>query len=313
MRFLWLGIVLALAWYGTVVTVASAVAIVLARRAARRGRSSARALLAMRMLPVLLAGASFAAVMPAYVVFEPANAGAPGGALLALALGGLGVLGAASVRAMTAVNATRRLAAEWLRAAPSTLAEQGIDAVIEHPFPVVAVIGIWRPRLVMARSVLQALDPAELAAVVRHERAHVRQRDNLKSLLVRALPDLLRFTDTGRQLDASWQEAVECEADQAAVANGEKVDLASALVMGARLAVGGQPPAAVAAAFHGGAPLELRVKRLLESPLVAGSGPGIAVVILAALAVATPASVLASPTALHAVHLATEWVVHGLR
>ena len=79
-----------------------------------------------------------------------------------------------------------RVVGQWLSTAtPLTLPRLGLPAFqVESAFPVVAVVGLFRPRLVIARTVLEACTPDELEAVLDHERAHIRHHDNIRRLLL---------------------------------------------------------------------------------------------------------------------------------
>jgi Zn-dependent protease with chaperone function len=312
--FLFLGSVVALASFAVAVGATSIFSQLLARGLLAHDARDARTLLAWRLLPVLFAaGLTLGMVMPAYLAFEPAAAGTPGPAILLVATAGATLLAAGAVRLVASVMATRRLLAEWRRGTPIVLPGSTLPAlVVDHAFPVVAVLGLLRPRLIVARGLLQALTTAELAAVVRHEMAHVSNRDNLKMLLLRGLPDLIGRTRTGRRLETALRAAMEREADEAAArTDTDAVDLASALVKVAHLAIHAVPPAALAPALHDGAPLAARVQRLVDP--ARGVPPARALVVVVLAVAAAPSVLLASPAALHAVHLGIEWAVHLLR
>jgi Zn-dependent protease with chaperone function len=242
-----------------------------------------------RLLPLggLLAGA-LVLMAPAFLLHEPAQADErPGVVASALAALGLLLLGATVARAVRALLATRRLVAEWSRDAQEiALPGQPAPAFrIAHPFPVVAVVGVWRPRLFIARPVLQALTPEELQAVLAHEAWHVRAGDNVKRWLMACAP-AIGFRPLAARLEREWEEAMEIEADRGA---GGALELASALVKTARLAPAGADLRIPAAAFHGGGSIARRIDRLVR-----GSRPdraahpalriGVAAVAVAALA-----------------------------
>jgi Zn-dependent protease with chaperone function len=242
-----------------------------------------------RLLPLfgLLAGA-LVLMAPAFLLHEPAEADErPGLVASALAAFGLLLLGATAARAVRAFLATRRLVAEWSRDAQEiALPGQPAPAFgIAHAFPVVAVVGVFRPRLFIARRVLQALTPEELQAVLAHEAWHVRQGDNVKRWLMACAP-ATGFRTLAARLEREWEEAMEIEADRGA---GGALDLASALVKTARLAPAGADLRVPAAAFHGGGSIARRIDRLVRgSRPHSGSHPvlrmGVAAVVLAALA-----------------------------
>ena len=57
-----------------------------------------------------------------------------------------------------------------------------VTLILSSEFPEPGVCGIWRPKLVLPKRVVEALTDQELEAVLLHELAHVRRRDNLVSL-----------------------------------------------------------------------------------------------------------------------------------
>lgn len=241
---------------------------VLSRAAARRGSAAA---LAVRLLPAV-GGlvAALALAVPAFLMHEPARADErPGVFATLLATAGLLLAGSLARRAIHAWRATRRVLDEWERSAqpfavPSTPAP---SFQIAHPFPVVAVVGVIRPRLFVARSVLHALTPGELEAVLQHEAAHVRARDNVKRWLMACAPSV-GWRRTALALEEAWEHAAEHEADRGAQG---ALELASALIKTARLAPHGAHLRVPAAAFHGGGDVVRRVQELVAgAPQLAG-------------------------------------------
>jgi hypothetical protein len=186
-------------------------------------------------------------------------------------LGGIGamLIAVAVWRAVQSALATRRLTRDWLSSAtPIDLPGISVPAsVIPSRFPVVAVVGIRRPRLVIARSVLRACTPEELAAVLAHEQGHIDRRDNLRRLLMYAAPDALSWLPRSSQLASAWRAATEEAADDdaARAGTGGRLALASALVKVARLAVGMPHQRAMpVSTLYCGDSIDARVRRLLE-------------------------------------------------
>ena len=274
----------------------------LAPAAMRRGSGAA---LGARLLPIAAALSSLAIVVPGFVMHEPAQANEVPG-LLATGLAAAGLMLAASLgrRAFRAWRATRRVLAQWERSAqPVDIPDGPAPAFrIAHPFPVVAVVGVIRPRLFVERSVLQALTPGELSAVLEHEAAHLRSRDNVKRWLIACAP-AIGWRRRALQLERAWEDAAEHDADRGA--NGA-LDLASALVKTARLAPHGIQLRVPAAAFHGGGDVARRVKELIDGarrpPSRLGWGS-----LVAALAVALAAS---APFAWPIAHRWAEVLIH---
>lgn len=221
-----------------------------------------------RLLPALAALAITLFILgPGY--FEHEQRGEPEGSgygLFALALGGLGILGASLARMAASCLRTAAIRRQWLaRARAVTIDGAGMPAyVLDLPFPLVAVLGIARPRLFVSSAVLDQCSAPEMAAIVEHERAHVLRRDNAVRLLMDATPDLLSLTRIPGALAAAWHQAVEHRADDAA---SKRLDLASALVKVARLATASpaiELPASALYRGEGGELIGARVRRLVD-------------------------------------------------
>lgn len=236
----------------------------------------ARGVFVLRVCPTLAATAFvFLFFIPSYLLYEPrATNEAISLRLAAFALfSALGIL-LAFWRGFVAWLATNKLIKDWQR--HSTPIEN-FDAIktfdaparlIEHRFPVVAVVGIFRPQLFIARSVIERLSADELRAVVAHEAGHLRARDNLKRAVLRLCRDTLVIFPTGRALEQQWSDAAEIAADDFAVARtGASLELAQALIKVARLAPEGATPLLPAGAFLVGEreTLSRRVERLIQT------------------------------------------------
>jgi Zn-dependent protease with chaperone function len=243
------------------------------RTSAWPAAARARLLFTLRALPPALAALLvFALVLPAYVLNEPAHTSETVGfkLLLLAAASAAGVL--LALRRMAATwRATRRLAREWVsRAEPVAGRGVAIPAYrIRHRFPVIAVVGILRPRLFIAAQVFETLSEGELAAALAHERRHVESRDNLKRALLRAGQDALLLAPFGRSLTRAWQHESELAADEFAASEGptSALDLASAIIKISRLVPAGERPVLPAGAHLLGAEddgLSRRVLNLLR-------------------------------------------------
>jgi Zn-dependent protease with chaperone function len=313
--FFVLGAVLALAVYGALASLCAVLAVLPARRLVRRPGAPAGTLLLLRCGPSLFAAVvTVGVVVPAYLAFEPRTAEVPGRPLVGLAGLGAALLALGAHRCARALRATRALRAHWRDAETVRVPECPLPAAVAaHPFPIVAVVGVRSPRLLVARDVLEALTPAELAAAARHEMAHVAARDNLKALLLRGLPDPLGLMPAGRHLEAAWRAAVEEEADTALGTPGSRpaLDLAAALVKVARLAPAHSTVPLPTPALHDGGPLTRRVRALAGAAGASPSGRG--TVTLGTMLLLAPALALASPSALRGVHDLIELLVRALR
>jgi Zn-dependent protease with chaperone function len=272
-----LGICLALAIFLALnVAAASLVSMVwrLIHRTAERwsARLRAQILFTLRLAPCLVGliavGLFF---LPAYLDYEPRGTSEAVTTKLAL-FASLSILGLAlaSWRAARALWITRKLRREWLHASKEiSLPGDRVRAFqIPHAFPIVAVVGILRPRLFVAEQVLLTLTPEELSATVAHEYGHLRARDNLKRGLLRACRDAL-LIPVGNSVERSWSAAAESAADEyaAEISADVALNLASALVKIARMVpvgVRAQMPLAAFLVGEESRGIKARVRHLVD-------------------------------------------------
>lgn len=104
-------------------------------------------------------------------------------------------------------------------------------SVLEHDLPVAyCVPGMTGSRIVVSRSTMASLAPAELGAVLEHERSHLRARHDLVleafTVLHRAFPRWVASAAARREVEV----LVEVLADRAAVRAGDRRALVSALL-----------------------------------------------------------------------------------
>jgi Zn-dependent protease with chaperone function len=271
MRFLALGSVLASIWFLVIDAALTAVVAGIARACrdawADHPASRARVLFLLRLLPGGLAALFVVfGFVPTFWRFEPHDTiEAVSPLLLAGWLAAALLVALAIGRGWRAARHARRAAERCLHdAVPLTIDGDLRAAVVGEGASTIALVGIAKPRLFIARRVLETLTPAELEAVVAHERGHQRSRDNLKRLCMAWWPGALALTATGAWLEREWVRAAELAADAAAAgANATRaLDLASALVKVARLA--SVPPGASAlhSTLHDGSEIATRVRRL---------------------------------------------------
>ena len=238
-------------------------------------RTRAEILFVMRIGPPVLAIVAIAAFMiQSYLIYEPHASGESVSWKLGLlaTLSAIGV-GLAISRGIRTWLATRALLKNWL--ANSTRIELeaiGVPTfVLQHSFPIIAVVGALRPRLFIADHVLDSLSTEELAAAVAHECGHLAAHDNFKRSVMRVSRAALLLIPCGRSLDRAWSEASESAADEHAAQQSSLValNLASALVRIARMIPTGQRPvipAAVSAFLSAddSPGVKVRVRRLVE-------------------------------------------------
>jgi Zn-dependent protease with chaperone function len=89
--------------------------------------------------------------------------------------------------------------------------------------------GVLRPRVVLTTGLLDALDPAERAAVVAHELSHARQRGPLKLALGQLVVRAFFWVPVLRDLVERYLLLTELAADRAAIAATSPAALAGAL------------------------------------------------------------------------------------
>jgi len=279
-------------------------------RALRRDRrrvSSATAY-GFRILPLAAALVVVALfTVPSFLRFEPRWDDEPVGIVaLALASAGAVILILGIINALLAWMRTSRRVSSWI-ADSQTLRLRVTVPAFQTPesAPLLAVAGLCRPKLLVSGCARRLLDPGELDVAVRHELAHVRSRDNLKKLLLRACA----FPLLGA-LERAWLEAAEINADDEAVEDERSaLDLASALLKVSRLAPRVRGPE-LAMDLVSGAPgaVTARVERLLSWKPRARPKPRFRIGVPAAL-VAAVAAGLAYMWVLARVHQFTEFLV----
>ena len=278
---------------------------------------SARRLLMLRAMPTVVATiATLAVIIPAFLLFEPYRETEPVGPVLrALAAIGLAQCAIALLTAIVTTIRTSIVARRWLRAGVSLTLNPpaGVSAyAIDSLAPIVALIGVFQPKLVAARSVIDACTPAELNAIVAHERGHLHAHDNLKRWLMACAPDALRWTRVHHEITTAWHDAAEDAADDAATTGdtASRLDLAALIVKIAKLA---PPPVwreATVSPFVEPAGLDRRVRRLLTDD--GSTGPSTSSYVRSALILAmitAAASIVTQPAILERIYRAVEAVV----
>ncbi|MDX2033075.1 MAG: M56 family metallopeptidase [Blastocatellia bacterium] len=290
--------------------------------------SRARALFTLRVLPAAIA--LFGALLllaPAYLIHEPRHAAEA----VSLKLGALAALSAAGIllalwRGASAYLTTRALVGDWMKnARPIDLGLPIPAYELRHSFPVIAVVGIFRPRLFIADHLFDALTRDELAAAIAHECGHLASRDNLKRAVLRVCRDVLTIVPSGRSLDRAWAHASEEAADEYAARNGgpAALDLASALVKIARVAPAGASPLLPAGTMILGESVATIAGRVQRLTRIASAEAGTTTrpsrwsiaffrLLGAALAIAG-LSVAADSSALAAIHRVIETAVSSLQ
>ena len=269
-------------------------------------------LFALRALPSVAGLLSAGAVATGFLRHEPRHTTEePGIVLCVAAVLAAGLVGVIAVRgARDAVRAVcfARLAGrcrQWTHRHGASI------SVVETGYPVAAVAGMFRPRLLMSSRILSACTPEELDAIVAHEQAHIRAHHNVVRAVMLGLPDPLAVLPTGREIEAAWALAAEETADDEATGLSEekRAALAATLLHVARMADDGPPSWMPALAFYQGHDLQHRVRALLDAPVRGGAPvralpPTVLALALAVLAWSDDSSGI--------LHRAVEWMVRSL-
>ena len=228
-----------------------------------------RWLLCLRLIPTASAVLVSLALAAAFLRFEPHDTSEDAGQLLvvlaglALGLGGLAVSRMArSVASDSSLWSLLRHCRQW------TSSDGASASILDTAYPVAAVAGVFQPRLLLSARVLRECTPDEIHAIVAHERAHVRRRDNLTRALLLALPDRWLAPRVAREIEAAWTRAAEeaADAEGAGAAGSTRATLAATLIRVARMADVAPPAWMPGLAFYQGTDLEHRVRALLEEP-----------------------------------------------
>jgi len=176
----------------------------------------------------------------------------PGGATVAA----LGLIVAGAVVARTTLTAVTHLRAagrqalrhaQTARLAGRTEPALGV-VLLEHPQPTAYCVAGRHPTVILTTGAMAALDPAQLGAVLAHERAHLAGRHHRLLAMARIGRQVLPFVPLMRDADLQVARLVELHADDAATRASDPRSLATALVLLAT--VGSPEPALAAAATH---------------------------------------------------------------
>ena len=128
----------------------------------------------------------------------------------------------------------------------------------------IATVGLIRPRLVLAPSALEAMDPGALLAACEHEAAHRRHLDPLRIWLGQIASELQWPWPSAKLRLRNWLWALEVARDEEAREHGaDGADLATAILTVARLS-GTRRPSEAAGLAGDGARLKERIRRLLS-------------------------------------------------
>jgi beta-lactamase regulating signal transducer with metallopeptidase domain len=168
--------------------------------------------------------------------------------------------------------------------------------VVDHPAATAYCLPGRRSAIVISAGTLDLLDTDELAAVLAHERAHVRERHDLVLLPFLALLRAFRWAEVARQAYRAVELLIEMHADDRALRQRPARELATALLRVGAAGGGGVPSGALAVAQRTEeCEVAARVIRLLR-PVPGLSNAALGVIICASAAiVAVPAALLVLP------------------
>ncbi|MGO9218805.1 MAG: M56 family metallopeptidase [Streptosporangiaceae bacterium] len=171
--------------------------------------------------------------------------------------------------------------------------------VVDHPAAAAYCVPGLRSRIVISAGALDLLDQAELAAVLAHERAHLRERHDLVLLPFTALARAFPWSVLAQRSYASVALLVEMLADDHAARQRPARELVTALIRVGAAGTPGTPAGTLAVADEdaamGASGVSARVERLL-TPSPGLSVPARVLVCGAAAAlVVVPAALLVMP------------------
>ncbi|GAA4099155.1 M56 family metallopeptidase [Actinomadura miaoliensis] len=167
--------------------------------------------------------------------------------------------------------------------------------VLDHPTAAAyCVPGVRSSKVVVSAGTLELLDPAELAAVLAHERAHARERHDLVLLPFASLRQVFpQIGLVGRCLDAV-ELLIEMAADDRARQHRAPRELATALLRFAAARPAAAPSGALGVATADDIPVMARVNRLLQ-PVPVGRPTRVAATVAIPLIALVPLLLYALP------------------
>ncbi len=168
--------------------------------------------------------------------------------------------------------------------------------VVDHPAAAAYCLPGLRSAIVISAGTLDLLDADELAAVLAHERAHLRERHDLVLLPFLALLRAFRWAEVARQAYRAVGLLIEMHADDRALRQRPARELATALLrVGA--AGGGAVPSGALGATRRAEECEVaaRVIRLLRPAPGLSNAALAAIITVSAAIAAVPAALLVLP------------------
>jgi Zn-dependent protease with chaperone function len=168
--------------------------------------------------------------------------------------------------------------------------------VVDYPAAAAYCLPGLRSAIVISAGTLALLDDHELAAVLAHERAHLRERHDLVLLPFIALLRAFRWAAVARQAHRTVGLLVEMHADDRALRHRPARELATALLRVGASGAPGAPAGALAVADPAtDGEVAARVIRLLHPAPALGNAALALIIAAAAGIVAVPAALLFIP------------------
>ena len=152
---------------------------------------------------------------------------------LASATIGVGSLLAGTIRSVRLVSRVRANGVEMpplLWSVTSGLGIQNRVVCLESPYLLAFCFGLFRPMVCVSRPMLTHLEPGELQAVLAHEREHLRARDPLRLMCMRALARAFFMIPAAGEMYRRYVLRRELQADQRRIVACQREPLASALL-----------------------------------------------------------------------------------
>jgi uncharacterized protein (TIGR03435 family) len=185
-------------------------------------------------------------------------------------------------------------------ATPVTLdaryAADDLTVLSSRSMPEPGVVGIHRPRLLLPEGILDRLTPAQMRALIAHERSHIRCRDNLVAAFHMVVEAIFWFHPLVWWIERRLVDERERACDEAVLRAGcRPQDYAEGLLEVCRQSVGLR---LACVAGVSGSTLRARVEGIMRSeigrPLTIGRRVALAIVVAGALALPVAAGALQS-------------------
>jgi len=135
------------------------------------------------------------------------------------------MLGFALARLVFGVTKSEIISSRLRRSLP-----QGANVtMVDSPSPLVATVGVLRPVIVVTGGTADLLTADELKAVLAHEMAHLRRKDNVIDALATLCADALLIMPTARLFAGYWRAEAERVCDDADAQATSRSTVASAM------------------------------------------------------------------------------------